>query len=168
MKAQGLEAELSLAPAENWLLNLGLTLTDTDISSTQNSGERDIQTNQLLFYDGNPAPSTPKSRVNGSVRWTIPAASAGEFGALLAFNWQDDITLQPNANRYHRQSAYETVDLTILWKSPSERYFAQIAGNNLTDQKVAGWQYSIGFVGIRATAWALPPRAYSVRFGVNL
>jgi iron complex outermembrane receptor protein len=168
MKAQGLEAELSLAPAENWLLNLGLTLTDTEISSTQNSGERDIQTNQLLFYDGNPAPSTPKSRVNGSVRWTIPAASAGEFGALLAFNWQDDITLQPNANRYHRQSAYETVDLTILWKSPSERYFAQIAGNNLTDQKVAGWQYSIGFVGIRATAWALPPRAYSVRFGVNL
>jgi iron complex outermembrane receptor protein len=167
MEANGLEAELTLRATANLELNLGFTYTDTEISSVQNSGDRDIETNALLFYDGNPAPSTPETRLNGSLRWMGPASSVGKFGAVLTFNWQDDVNLLANANRYAKQEAYSTFDFTALWESADKRYYGQAFVQNLTDEKVAGWQFTINFVGTRSTAWGMPPRTYGVRFGVN-
>lgn len=167
MEANGLEAELTMKATDSIEINLGLTYTDTEISSTQNSGDRDIQTNALLFYDGNPAPSTPETRLNGSVRWMAPESAVGRFGTVLTFNWQDDVNLLANANRYTVQKAYSTFDLTGLWESSDKRYYGQVFVQNLTDEKIAGWQFTINFVGTRSTAWGSPPRTYGARFGIN-
>ena len=167
MEANGLEAELTMRATDSIELNLGFTYTDTEISSIQNSGDRDIQTNALLFYDGNPAPSTPETRLNGSLRWMTQESSFGRFGTVFTFNWQDDVNLLANANRYTVQKAYSTFDLSGLWESADKRYYGQVFVQNLTDEKIAGWQFTINFVGTRATAWGMPPRTYGARFGVN-
>lgn len=169
MTARGLEAETSIAATERLQLSLAATFIDTEISSTQNSGEPDPQTGQILLYDGNEAPSSPKQRYTGTIRYMLPqSASAGTFGIATAFNWQSRVNLSANNNRYNIQESYGTVDVTALWESSSGDYFGQLYVNNATDEQVAGWRFLIGFVGVRSTAWGLQPRNYGVRFGVNL
>ena len=94
-------------------------------------------------------------------------SSFGRFGTVFTFNWQDDVNLLANANRYTVQKAYSTFDLSGLWESADKRYYGQVFVQNLTDEKIAGWQFTINFVGTRATAWGMPPRTYGARFGVN-
>lgn len=167
LRANGVEAELTLLPLDSLQVNLGFTYTDTRVSSTQNSGEYDVETGELYYYDGNPAANTPKTRVNGSIRWMAPPVSVGQLGALVAFNWQDEVNLSASGNRYLRQEAYGTVDLTGLWESPTRHYYGQLFVQNLTNEQVAGSQFLIDFIGTRATVWGLAPRTYGVRVGVN-
>lgn len=169
MNARGLEAETSVLATAGLQISLAATFIDTEISSTQNSGEADPQTGRILLYDGNEAPSSPKQRYTGTIRYMLPAsATAGTFGISSAFNWQSKVNLSANNNRYNVQDSYGTVDVTGLWESPSRKYYGQLYVNNATDEEVAGWRFLIGFVGVRSTVWAMQPRNYGVRFGVNL
>jgi iron complex outermembrane receptor protein len=169
MDAQGLEFETVLLPVERLQLSLGVTLMDTEISSTQNSGEADPQTGVVYLYNGNQASSAPKERFTAAARYMLPASeSLGQFGLSANYNWQSKVFLSVNNNRYNTQDSYGVLDVTALWESPSKRYYGQAYVNNATDEAVAAWRFLIGFVGVRSTAWAMAPRSYGVRVGVNL
>ncbi|MFN7272819.1 MAG: TonB-dependent receptor [Gammaproteobacteria bacterium] len=169
MDAQGIEFESVLLPIERLQLSLAVTLMDTKISSTQNSGEADPQTGVVYLYNGNQAASAPKQRYTAAMRYMLPASeSIGQFGLSANYNWQSKVFLSVNNNRYNTQESYGVLDITALWESPSKRFYGQAFVNNATDEEVAAWRFLIGFVGVRSTAWAMSPRSYGLRFGVNL
>jgi iron complex outermembrane receptor protein len=107
-------------------------------------------------------------------RWTITVTGAydvslGRLGTLtprVQYTWRDDTYFRAFNRDFDLQEAYHLTDAKLEWRSPEERWEAEIFVQNIEDE--APKQNIL--VGSRAFgappfAWYGPPRFYGARVG---
>jgi iron complex outermembrane receptor protein len=106
--------------------------------------------------------------------WTFTLAaeyeiSLGDYGWLtprVQYTWQDDTYYRVFNQEFDLQESHHLTDLKLAWRSPEERWEAEVFITNIEDE-APKQNILVGssFAGSPALAWWGAPRFYGVRVG---
>ncbi len=155
----GLELELSSLLNENWSINAGLTLLDTEYGDFLNTDTLRAGLG-VLQNKGNPLSYAPDTSINLGFTYTTPLNFGGEAGGELSVS----VDASYRSRVYYREfdqkgdstDPYTIVNLNINWRSTDELYAARLFARNLTDEEyVSNIQGSNTTYGRQGT-WNMP------------
>jgi iron complex outermembrane receptor protein len=123
-RSYGLELETIWTPAEDWFIQLGLGLLDSEVQDA---------TNVPAVRVGNELPKSPSFSINGLLRKEFQIG-AGIFAAQLDFSYIDDYsnTIENQPEKF--TDGYGLVNARASYAfGPNNRYEVAVWGRNLTD-----------------------------------
>ncbi|MCU0974719.1 MAG: TonB-dependent receptor [Steroidobacteraceae bacterium] len=152
----GLEAELWWRASDRMDIRLGLGLLDTEITKSVVDG----------VAAGSELPNAPDMTFNGQFRYQWPLMDDLKIEALLAANYQGDLTFDvvrdpPEA----REKGYWLADARLGIGAQDDRWNVSIWGRNLADERYRT-QVLFSSVGFGET-WGAP-RTYGVSLSFKL
>jgi iron complex outermembrane receptor protein len=155
-EVMGLEAELWWRASERMDIRLGVGLLDTEITKSIVDG----------VATGSELPNAPDMTFNGQVRYQWPVGGDLKVEALLAANYQGDLTFDvvrdpPEA----REKGYWLADARLGIGAQDDRWNVSIWGRNLADERYRT-QVLFSSVGFGET-WGAP-RTYGVSLSFKL
>ena len=124
-QVDGLEADLSYAANENFLLNLGLGYTDaryTDVGRATS-----IDRNSKFR-------NTPELSWSGSAQYNWELANGVGVAARVNYGWVDDYYTETLTNRQLKQDAYGLLSARLVFEMPSENLRITAFGDNLANE----------------------------------
>ncbi|HBU63766.1 MAG: TonB-dependent receptor [Oceanicaulis sp.] len=118
---------------------------------------------------GNRFRYAPEHSFSLGARWEVLTRPWGTVTILPSFSWQSHVFTDNDNDRFVgvRQDSYGLLRARVRYDDPSERYFAEIYGNNIADQ-----EYLID-AGNTGAGFGLPtfiagaPRTYGFRIGAS-
>lgn len=169
----GIEGQITVAPVQNFSVDLGLTYLNSKYTDFISSGV--FVPNQQLFGPGTPGNTNVTADVTGNrlvrtppitlslgVNWTIPLANGGKFENTANLYFSDrynfDIT-----NRI-KQPGYATLAGQIRYVFPDEHFSIAAYGRNITNSHYYSVSTPTSF-GDQATV--APPRQYGITVGAR-
>jgi len=165
---KGIELEFALAPWEGGLLQGFAAWLDSEFDSFPNA-PADAAFNPTpgatQDLSGNVLPKTPDFEFSLTYLQTFHLPNAATLRPSITLKWKDEHFLRIFNSPIDRIDAQTTLNATLRYDSPSQRWYVEGFGKNLTDE-----QFPIGvFQGGPLTANELfnPPRTYGVRVGYN-
>ncbi len=129
----------------------------------------DSSNGQPQQFGGNRFRYAPEHAVSVGVRAELFSNDMGTLSFLPAYSWQSHIYFDNDNQEFDgvRQDSYGLLRARLRFDAANERWFGEVFGSNLTDEK-----YLID-AGNTGAAFGLPtfiagaPRLYGVRLGVN-
>ncbi len=121
----GVEAELSYAPNEDWLLNFNLGYTDA----------RYTDVGRATAIDRNSKfRNTPELSWSGSAQRSWEFSNGVGLDARVNYGWVDDYYTETLTNRQLKQEAYGLLNVRLVFETPSENIRVTAFGDNLTNE----------------------------------
>lgn len=123
-RVDGLEAELSYAPNENWLFMFNLGYTDA----------RYTDVGRATAIDRNSRfRNTPELSWSGSAQhvWELPNGAG--VAARVNYGWVDEYYTETLVNRQLKQDAYGLLNARLVFETPSDNIRITAFGDNLTN-----------------------------------
>lgn len=139
----------------------GATVANTSCLGTFGAPTAQLGGNCLLRGDasGNKLQNTPDITFSVGGSFDIPTR-AGTF--TLAGNYYYNNGFVATADERVRQASYNTVDGSVTWKEPGEKFYVRLWGKNLTD---AFYRSQISATNSGDNGYAGAPRTYGMTFG---
>ena len=132
-KIIGLELELSSILSENWSVNAGLTLLDTEYGHFLNTDTLRAELG-LLENKGNPLSYAPDRSINFGLSYTMPLSAGGTISASLDAAYRSRVFYREFNQKKDSSDPYTIVNLNLNWRSASEAYSARLFVRNATDE----------------------------------
>lgn len=116
-------------------------LTDTfdlNVSYSYNMAKfNDTSGGQPQQLGGNRFRYAPEHSVALGARWEVAAGDWGNLTVLPSYSWQSHVFTDNDNDRFVgvRQDAYGLLRARVRYESADEGYFAEVYGNNLTDEE---------------------------------
>lgn len=180
----GVEIEIDWAPYRQGRLSgfvawLDAEIDDWETQDTVFCEQRFGDGCPIVNLKGNQLPRAPEWSVTLSYEHQIVLADGSTLTPWLSVHWQDDYYLRPfNLNkavdfdtgkltaRYtDREDAYTTVDANVRYTSADERWYLELYGKNLTDERIKNRFAEAE--GVLKGAYN-PPKSYGLRLGFSL
>jgi len=133
----------------------------------------------VVNLKGNQLPRAPEWSVTLSYEHQLVLTDGSTLTPWLSVHWQDDYYLRPFnldktvdfdtgqlTERYtDREDAYTTVDLNVRYTSADERWYLEVYGKNLTDERIKN-----RFAETEGVLKGVynPPKSYGLRVGFSL
>ncbi len=151
----GLELELSFILNENWNLNAGLTLLDTEYGHFLNTdtlnAELGAQENK-----GNPLSYAPDTSLNLGLVYNTPLNLGGDITVSLDTSYRSRVYFREFDQKEDSTDPYMIVNLNVNWYSDDGLYAARLFVRNATDEEyVTNIQGSNTTYGRQGT-WNMP------------
>jgi iron complex outermembrane recepter protein len=159
---QGIELEGTLIPTDNLTLSAMVTWLDAKFDSYQFTPDIDLS--------GDTVNRAPEYTMALSAQYDWPLGDAGTLTARTDYYWQDDVYYIVQNIPRHRESAFSTTDVRLMWTSNDERWIIDAFGKNITNEdNVRGIAVNEGqSIGDTTDVSYFPPRTYGVRVGWRL
>ena len=151
----GLELELSSVLNENWSVNAGLTLLDTEYGHFLNTDtlRRELG---VLENKGNPLSYAPDTSINLGLTYTTPVSFGGNISASVDASYRSRVYYREFDQKGDSTDPYTIVNLNVNWQSSDDRYAARLFVRNVTDEEyVTNIQGSNTTYGRQGT-WNMP------------
>jgi iron complex outermembrane receptor protein len=122
--------------------------------------------NGLDNFSDNDLSRSPEWKVTLSAEYEIPLADYGTLTPRVQYTWQDDTYYRVFNRQFDLQESYHLTDAKLIWRSPEDRWEAEIFVTNIEDEtpKQNILVGSSAF-GSPALAWWGAPRYYGFRLG---
>lgn len=151
----GLEFELSSILNENWSVNAGFTLLDTEYGSFLNTDTLRAGLG-VLENKGNPLSYAPDTSVNLGLTYTTPVSFGGEITASVDASYRSRVYYREFDQKGDSTDPYTIVNLNVNWRSADDLYAARLFVRNVTDEEyVTNIQGSNTTYGRQGT-WNMP------------
>ena len=152
---QGFEVEFSSLLNENWAVNAGFTLLDSEYGDFLNVDTLRAELGPLQNR-GNPLSYAPDTSVNAGVTYNTDLESGASLTASLDVSYRSRVYFREFNQRKDSTDPYTLVNLNINWESPGDDYAARLFVRNLTDEEyVTNIQGSNTTYGRQGT-WNMP------------
>jgi len=123
-------------------------------------GTSDIRGNQLPF--------APEYSLTVNVEHTFQLASGFSIAPFASVHWQSEMWFDTlNYDGPHlsqKQPAYTKLNLSLRLNGPSDRYYVELFGDNVTDEDTKNF---FGFNRGVVKGYYDPPRTYGLRMGYS-
>jgi iron complex outermembrane receptor protein len=141
----------------------GATVVNTSCLGTFGAPAAQLGGNCLLRGDasGNKLQNTPDITFSLGGSLDIPTSS-GTF--TLAGNYYYNDGFVATADERVKQASYNTVDASVTWKEPGDKFYVRLWGKNLTN---AFYRSQISATNSGDNGYAGAPRTYGVTFGFD-
>jgi iron complex outermembrane receptor protein len=159
---QGIEVESLFLPVDNLSVGVNLTWLDAEFDRYQFS--------ETVELGGETLNRAPEFTVALSAQYDWPLGNAGMVSARADYYWQDDVYYRVQNIPRHREDAFSTTDLRLIWTSGDERWTVDAFAKNVTNEdNLRGLTVSDGLsTGNNSFVSYFPPRTYGVRVGWRL
>ena len=142
---QGGELDLEWAITDNFTITFGAGYADTEIEDSSlrvgpcGSGactvRNPIDSDGLVFVDGNPFPQAPETTFNFTASWTVPVGRESELFAFTDWSYQGDTQLfLYDAAEFVTDGQFEG-GLRLGWRLRDGSYEIALFGRNITDEE---------------------------------
>jgi iron complex outermembrane receptor protein len=120
----------------------------------------------LDAFSGNELSRAPRWTITLSGGYDIPIGRLGTLTPRVQYTWRDDTYFRAFNRDFDLQEAYHLTDAKLEWRSPEERWDAEIFVQNIEDE-APKQNILVGSrnVGSPPLAWYGPPRFYGFRVG---
>jgi iron complex outermembrane receptor protein len=120
----------------------------------------------LDSFSGNQLSRSPRWKYTLSAGYDIPVGRLGTLTPRVQYTWQDETYFRVFNRSFDLQEDYHLTDVKLQWRSPEERWNAEVFVQNIEDEAP---KQNV-FVGPRAFGappftWYGPPRFYGVQVG---
>ena len=132
-KIIGLELELSSILTENWSVDAGLTLLDTEYGHFLNTDTLRAGLG-LLENKGNPLSYAPDRSFNLGLTYTVPLSAGGSVSVSLDAAHRSRVFYREFNQKKDSTDPYTIVNLNVGWQSPGAAYSARLFVRNATDE----------------------------------
>ena len=132
-KIIGLELELSSILTENWSVDAGLTLLDTEYGHFLNTDTLRAGLG-LLENKGNPLSYAPDRSFNLGLTYTVPLSAGGSVSVSLDAAHRSRVFYREFNQKKDSTDPYTIVNLNVNWQSPGAAYAARLFVRNATDE----------------------------------
>ncbi len=180
----GLEVEVDWIPVENGRLTgyiswLDAEVDDWETKDTDFCGPRYGSAGcPNINLKGNKLPRAPEFAFTVAYEHTFYLSNGAKIVPWVSYHWEDDQYLRAfnvgtvrdlgtgeMTNRYSDKiDAFENVDASLRYSSESENWYAELYGNNLTDERTNTLYRRVGNVMFGNYT---PPRTFGMRFGYS-
>ena len=152
---RGLEVEVSSFLNDNWSVNAGFTLLDSEYGSFLNTDT--LRANLgLLENKGNPLSYAPDTSINLGLSYNTPVSIGGDITVSVDAAYRSRVYYREFDQRGDSTDPYTIVNLNVNWRSADEIYAARLFVRNLTDEEyVTNIQGSNTTYGRQGT-WNMP------------
>lgn len=117
-----------------------------------------------LDATGNVVQLAPTYTGNAGFSYTIPFLSNDSGSVTVAANYYHNDGFFADPQNRVKQSSYNTVDASLTWAAPEDRYSVRLWARNLTNEQYALGLYSVEYGDLYEAA---PGRTYGVTAGVR-
>jgi iron complex outermembrane receptor protein len=117
-------------------------------------------------FSGNELSRAPKWKYTLSAGYDIPVGRFGTLTPRVQYTWQDDTYFRVFNRPFDLQEDYHLTDVKLEWRSPEERWSAEVFVQNIEDE-APKQNVFVGprIAGAPPLAWYGPPRFYGVQVG---
>jgi iron complex outermembrane receptor protein len=152
---RGLELELTSLLNENWSVNGGFTLLDSEYGSFLNTDT--LRANLgLLENKGNPLSYAPDTSINLGVAYETPVKFGGHLTVSVDASYRSRVYYREFDQRKDSTDPYTIVNVNVNWRSDDDLYGARLFVRNVTDEEyVTNIQGSNTTYGRQGT-WNMP------------
>jgi len=159
---QGIEVESTFIPVDNLTLNATATWLDAEFDEYQFSPTIDLA--------GDTLNRAPEFTIALTTQYDWSLGERGSVTARADFYWQDEVYYRVQNIDRHREGAFSTLDLRLMWSSSDEQWVVDAFMKNVTDEdNQRGLTVSDGLsTGNNSFVTYFPPRTYGVRVGWRL
>ena len=152
---RGVEFELSSFLNENWSVNAGVTLLDSEYGSFLNTDTLRAGLG-LLENKGNPLSYAPDRSVNLGLAYNTPITLGGDLTVSVDASYRSRVYYREFDQRKDSTDPYTIVNVNVNWRSADEVYAARLFVRNATDEQyVTNIQGSNTTYGRQGT-WNMP------------
>ncbi len=179
----GLEVEMDWAPFEQGRFTGFITWLDAEIDGWVTKDDRFCSQRfgaeedcPVINLRGKKLPRSPEWSLTAAYEHTVDLPNGGALVPWVSVHWEDEYYLRAFnvgdvvdaatgelTERYSdKEDAFVNVDASLRYKSADEKWYAELYGRNLTDERVKNrFSESEGII----KGSYNPPRLYGVRFG---
>jgi iron complex outermembrane receptor protein len=151
----GMELELTSALNDNWMVNAGLTLLDTEYG--------EFLQEDLSVFDGvpvqiagNPLNNAPETSLILGVTYDTALSSGAKLALSLDAAYRSRVYFREFGNMDDSQAGYTIVNVNANWMSADEDYAARFFVSNLTDEAHVTGMYALQTTYGRQGTWNMP------------
>jgi iron complex outermembrane receptor protein len=117
-------------------------------------------------FSGNELSRAPRWTITLSGGYDIPIGRLGTLTPRVQYTWRDDTYFRAFNRDFDLQEAYHLTDAKLEWRSPEERWEAEVFVQNIEDEApMQNILVGSRTLGSPPLAWYGPPRFYGVRVG---
>ena len=153
----GMELELTSALNDNWMVNAGLTLLDTeygeflqeDLAVAGGSGVK-------VQIAGNPLNNAPETNLILGITYDTALSSGAKLALSLDAAYRSRVYFREFGNMDDSQAGYTIVNFNANWQSADEDYAARFFVSNLTDEAHVTGMYALQTTYGRQGTWNMP------------
>jgi iron complex outermembrane receptor protein len=178
---KGAELELQFLPWDNTLLSADFQYLDAeydDFIYSKPNLNGGIDNGTACPNAGPPAlvytidctgftpPYSPKWTINLGIQQTFPLGNGGNVVAVARMHYQGETLTGLEFLEEEIQDSYATLDASLTYGAPDDRYFVTAYVNNAFDETVIGNSFPTPF-SFFVTGSLRPPRTYGLRAGYH-
>jgi outer membrane receptor protein involved in Fe transport len=130
--ASGVEVEANWAATDQLLLSAKAAYLDAEFGTYVIA---EPITGQQIDLDGRSIAMMPDFTLNLSGEYDFPLASGARLTAAANLYYSADYVTSDVGYEFSRQDDFTKVDLRLTYSSPDDRWFAEIFGENVTDEE---------------------------------
>jgi iron complex outermembrane receptor protein len=150
----GLEVELTSAWGENWTINTGMTLLETEYGFFLNTDG--LRPGAPYQNEGNPLNNAPDTSLNLGLTYEAALSSGANLSISLDTAHRSRVYFREFGLKEDSQSAYTIINFNANWESADRGFSARVFVNNLTDE-----EHITGMKGLQTTygrqgTWNMP------------
>ncbi len=164
----GLEFEASWAISERWLAGGNYSYTDASYDEFLGAGDcspelRNVE--GICDLSGQPLQFAPENKGSLYLEYSADSVFNGwDLSARADVSFSDEHYTDISYFDSVKQEAYETVNASVQFISPDEKYTVSLIGKNLTEEEVMAWGIPSG---PNVLAAMNPPRELIVKLGMH-
>lgn len=126
---QGIEAEFSAIPADDWLLQGGIGYLDAEYDEISEFAQSvGVDTTKEFM-------NAPKVTANSAVSYEYRRSGAGILTSRLDWSYTSKIYNDVTNAEVITQTAYHLLGISLSWESDDRLWAVRLAGLNLTDEQ---------------------------------
>ena len=139
-KIQGIELELDSSISENFSVNAGITLMETEYGDFLNTDSLFVELGAQQL-SGNKLNNAPETSFNVGATYKAMLENGGSLSFNISTSYRSRVYFREFNSEKDSQPSYAVTNVNINWRSADEGYSARLYANNVTDE-----EYVVGMV----------------------
>ena len=154
----GLELELTSVLNDNWMINAGLTLLDTEYGEFLQE-DLSVFNGVKVQIEGNPLNNSPETSLILGVTYDTTFNSGSSLSLSIDGAYRSRVYFREFGNVADSQDGYSIVNFNANWVSADGGFAARFFVSNLTDEAHVTGMYALQTTYGRQGTWNMPRQA---------
>ena len=154
----GLELELTSVFNDNWMINAGLTLLDTEYGEFLQE-DLSVFNGVKVQIEGNPLNNSPETSLILGVTYDTTFNSGSSLSLSIDGAYRSRVYFREFGNVADSQDGYSIVNFNANWVSADGGFAARFFVSNLTDEAHVTGMYALQTTYGRQGTWNMPRQA---------
>ena len=154
----GLELELTSVLNDNWMINAGLTLLDTEYGEFLQE-DLSVFNGVKVQIEGNPLNNSPETSLILGVTYDTTFNSGSSLSLSIDGAYRSRVYFREFDNVADSQDGYSIVNFNANWVSADGGFAARFFVSNLTDEAHVTGMYALQTTYGRQGTWNMPRQA---------